>query len=89
MYHLWHKQLQTLQCLPALHKGGVVHEAVRGLQQRKGVNLVLEGLQQPQSAIKPGLDKSPTPVALHDWQQCFCCFLTWQKGQSNRAIQQA
>ena len=63
----------TLQCMPSLHiGGGIVHKAVRGLQQRKGVNFVLEGLQQLQSAIMPPYDAEVTPV-LHHQQQCSCC----------------
>ena len=59
--------------MPNLHTGGgIVHKAFRGLQQRKGVNFVLEGLQQLQSAIMLPFDAEVTPV-LHHQQQCSCC----------------
>jgi len=82
MCRLWHKQLQALQCMPALRTGGgVVRKAVRGLQQRKGVNLMLKRLQQLQSSPKPLLEMFTAPV-LHPQQQCSCCFMIWQKANT-------
>ena len=43
---------------------------------------MLEGLQQLHSAVKLLLDIFLLPVNLHDWQQCSCCFWTWQKGNT-------
>ncbi len=77
MCRLWHKQLQA-HCTG----GSVVHKAVKGLQQRKGVDFVLEGLQQLQSFLKLLLEIFTLPVILHDRQQCSCCFSTWQKGNT-------
>ena len=75
MCRLWHKQLQA-HCTG----GTIVHNAVRGLQQRKGVIVVLEGLQQLHSVLKLLLEIFTLPVILHDRQQRSCCFSTWQKG---------
>ncbi len=60
--------------------GSVVHKAVRGLQQRKGVNVMLEGLQQLHSFLKLRLDVFISPIFLHDRQRTLVVFLTWQKG---------
>ena len=62
--------------------GSVVHTAVRGLQQRKGADFVLEGLQQLHSFVKLLLVTFLLPVNLHNRQQCSCCFWTWQKGNT-------
>ena len=52
-----------------------------GLQQRKGVDFVLEGLQQLQSILKLVLDILTLPAILHDRHHCIY-FLTWQKGNT-------